>query len=70
MRAAVELLEGAFSVGGFPNPEAAAITQAYRELFPAIDQTWADAYIGLTVSVDQVRRVTLGIAFGCPSVPM
>lgn len=72
MRAAVELLGGGgfFSVGVLSNPEAAAIAQAYRELFPAIDQTWPGACIGLIVSVDQVRRVTLGIAFGRPSVPI
>jgi hypothetical protein len=38
MRAAVELLGADFSLGVFSHPEVAAITQAYRELFPAVGQ--------------------------------
>jgi HEPN domain-containing protein len=64
MRAAVELLGADFSLGMFSHPEVAAITQAYRELFPAVEQTWPGAGIGLAASVDQVRRVKLGVAFG------
>lgn len=70
MRAAVELLGADFSWGAFSNPEVAAITHAYRELFPGVEQTWPGAGIGLVASVDQVRRVKLGVAFGSLALPI
>lgn len=70
MRAAADLLGGAFSLGSFANPEVKAITDAYRGLFPEVEQTWPGAGIGLIASVDQVRKFRLGAAFGRVSVPI
>lgn len=68
--AAVELLGGESSLGMFGNPEVAAITRGYRELFPEMEETWPGAGIGLIASVDQVRRFKLGVAYGRVSVPV
>lgn len=63
MLAASELLGKGFSVGMLSNFELAAITNAYRELFPELDQTWPGAGTGLIASVDQVHKFTLGVGY-------
>lgn len=68
LRAAVELLGGDFSMGVFANPEVKKITEAYRALFPHVDEIWPGMGIGLAVSGDQARKVTLGVDFGSPTV--
>ncbi|URL57020.1 hypothetical protein IM816_10120 [Luteibacter flocculans] len=67
LRAAVELLGGDFSMGVFANPEVKKITEAYRALFPHVDETWPGMGIGVVVSGDQARKVTLGVPIGSPT---
>lgn len=63
-RAAVELLGMAFVIGTGGNPEVSAIEEAYAELVPEVRTNWPGAGIGIAVSVDRVRKLTLAVVFG------
>jgi len=63
-RAAVDLLGGQFSIGVGGNPEVDDIMAAYRQLVPEVTTTWPGMGIGFAVSVDQVRKLTLGVPMG------
>lgn len=63
-RAAAELLGSSFVIGVGSNPEVRKITEAYRRHIPEVDTTWPGAGIGIAASVDQVRKVTLGVVYG------
>lgn len=64
LRAAMDLLGPAFSFGIGTNPKVKEITDAYAALVPEVNTTWPGAGIGVAVSVDQVRKVTLPVLFG------
>lgn len=74
LRAAAELLKAAALVKGefiieiIGNPEVQSVIDAYSELIPDVNTTWPGMGIGLAVSVDQIRKLTLGVAFGSPSI--
>jgi hypothetical protein len=63
-RAAMELLGSAFVMGVGGNPEVKRITDAYESTFPWANASWPGAGIGLTVSMDRVRKVTLPVILG------
>lgn len=63
-RAAMELLGNAFVLGVGGNPEVKQITDAYESMFPETNASWPGAGIGLAVSVDHVRKITLPVVFG------
>lgn len=64
LRAAMEILGHGFSMFAFGSPEVEAITAAYRALFPHTSTTWPGAGTGIAASVDEVRKVTMGVVFG------
>lgn len=64
LRAAMELMGSSFSMGTFGSPEVKRITEAYAQLIPEVNSTWPGAGIGLAVSIDQVRKLTLAVVFG------
>jgi hypothetical protein len=66
LQAAMKLLGGNFMLSVLGNPETDKIVEAYRKLIPECDETWPGLGIGLTASVDQVRKITLGVPFGSP----
>lgn len=69
IRAAMDLLGSGFTLGG-DDSEFRAITQAYKRLMPEVDTTWPGKGIGLTASVDRVRKVTVGVVYGrCAITP-
>lgn len=63
-RAAMELLGPSFVLGIGGNSEIGEIMMAYRALIPEVDSSWPGMGVGLVASIDRVRRVTLGVAFG------
>lgn len=63
-RAATEILGSAFSMGVGGNPEVQEIMAAYRAMLPEVDNSWPGMGIGLAAVVDQVRKVTVPVAFG------
>jgi len=63
-RAALRLLGGGFVLGPYGNPEIKRITEAYAALIPEVREVWPGAGIGLVISVDQVRKFALPVAFG------
>ncbi|TCV85862.1 hypothetical protein [Sulfurirhabdus autotrophica] len=67
-RAATELLGAAFALGVGRNPEVKKIMDAYAELVPEVNTTWPGAGVGLAVSVDRVRKLTLAVIFGGQSI--
>ncbi|MCD9031177.1 hypothetical protein LDO32_05460 [Luteimonas sp. Y-2-2-4F] len=64
LRAAIELLGEQFSIGVGGNPQVREIEQAYERLIPEVKFTWPGMGTGLAASVDRVKKVTIGIAFG------
>lgn len=68
LRAAVEILGNDFSMLSFGSPEVEAITAAYRALFSHVSTTWPGAGIGFAASVDEGRKLTMGVAFGSPQI--
>lgn len=63
--AAVEILGNEFHLGSAPNPAYEEIDLAYTRLFPSVATTWPGAGVGIVASVDQVRKVTQGVAYVC-----
>lgn len=68
MRAAMSLLGSGFVIGTLGNPEVDRITQAYRRLFPQVDQAWPGKGVGLAASIDTVRKTTVAVIFGTCSI--
>ncbi|HEX8226012.1 MAG TPA: hypothetical protein VF605_19570 [Allosphingosinicella sp.] len=64
LKAALELLGTAFSIGMIGNPEVEKIMAAYAAAVPEVDTTWPGMGIGIAASSDQVRKVTLPIMAG------
>lgn len=64
LRAAAELLGSSFNLVGGMETEASQIMAAYKALIPEVDATWPGLGIGLAVSVDRIRKVTLPVVYG------
>lgn len=62
--AALEILGSRFSEGPGSNPEVEEINRAYARLIPSVETTWPGTGVGLAASIDEVRKVTLGVTFG------
>jgi len=62
-RAAQEILGSSFAMG-LGNSEISEITNAYAEIVPEVRMSSPGAGVGLAVSVDQVRKITLAVTFG------
>lgn len=68
LHAATEILGERFVMGTLRNPMAEKIQRAYAQLIPQVDFTWPGMGTGLAASVDQVKKVVIGIAFGEVSI--
>ena len=68
MRAAVSILGGSFVIGVLGNPDVDRVMEDYRRLFPQVDEAWPGKGVGLTASVDTVRKVTVAVIFGTCSI--
>lgn len=64
LRAAMEILGDQFVIGVGANPQVSEICDAYSRLIPEVRFTWPGMGTGLVASVDRVRKVTIGVAFG------
>lgn len=67
-RAAMEILGEQFVIGFGGNPQVSEIERAYARLIPEVEFTWPGMGTGLVASVDRVRKVTIGVAFGSPYI--
>lgn len=67
-RAAMEILGNQFSIGIGGNPQVREIERAYERLIPEVKFTWPGMGTGLAASVDRVRKVTIGVAFGSVNI--
>ena len=63
LRAAAEILGNQFSIE-VRNPQVREIELAYERLIPEVNFTWPGMGTGLVASVDRVRKVTIGVAYG------
>lgn len=66
--AALEILGTRFSEGLGDNPEVEEVYRAYARLIPSVETTWPGMGVGLAASIDEVRKVTLGVTFGTASI--
>jgi hypothetical protein len=64
LAAAFDILGEQFILDLMDNPAVEEINAAYSRLVPEVDTTWPGAGVGLIASVDQVRKVTLGVVYG------
>lgn len=70
LRAAMSILGGNFAIGVFGTPDVERIVQAYRRLFPHVDQAWPGKGVGIAASVDTVRKVTVAVIYGTCSISL
>jgi len=68
LHAAMEILGEQFSIGLFDNPQVNEIQYAYARLIPEVEFTWPGMGTGLAASVDRVRKVTVGVAYGTVNI--
>lgn len=65
LRAAIDILGGGDLLTGIlPNPQTSRIVERYGELVPEVSTTWPGLGIGISASVDQVRKVTVPVPLG------
>lgn len=64
LRAAMEIIGNSFAIGVDANPQVSEICNAYARLIPEVRFTWPGMGTGLAASVDRVKKVTIGVAFG------
>jgi len=64
LAAAFDILGDQFILDLMQNPAVEEINQAYMRLVPETEACWPGAGVGLVASVDQIRKVTLGIMYG------
>lgn len=62
--AAMEILGQKFSIELFNNSTVEEIICIYSKLIPEVKYTWPGMGTGLAASIDQVRKVTIGVAYG------
>lgn len=70
LKAAHELLGSSFQLGFGAGTDVSDICRMYEDLFPEVRATWPGSIIGLCASRDRVRKVTFGIVFGMPTIPV
>lgn len=68
LHAATDILGERFVMGTLRNPMAEEIRRAYAQLIPQVEFTWPGMGTGLAASVDQVKKVVIGVAFGEVSI--
>lgn len=68
LNAAMEILGSNFSLNLLNNPLVIEIKQAYERLIPEVKYTWPGMGTGLVASVDQVKKVTIGIIYGSVNI--
>jgi hypothetical protein len=68
LHAAMELLQGGFSLGPGPNPDVERIQEAYQRLVPEVDTIWPGMGNGLAASIDRVRPITVAVVFGSGTI--
>lgn len=66
--AAKQILGKNLSTGLINNPLVEQVRQAYERLIPEVKYTWPGMGTGLIASVDQVKKVTVGIVFGTVNI--
>lgn len=66
--AAIEILGKRAAIAITHNPQFKEIEDAYARLIPEVEFTWPGMGTGLVASVDQVRKVTIGLAFGVVNI--
>ncbi len=64
LRAATELLSGQLMIDVLRHPCVEEVRQAYARLIPEVEFTWPGMGTGLAASVDRVKKVIVGVAFG------
>ncbi|MGX5651325.1 hypothetical protein ACWKW4_13800 [Hydrogenophaga borbori] len=70
LKAAQDLLGSSFQLGSKAGADVRDIQKTYEELFPEVRTTWPGSMIGICASSDRVKKVTFGIIFGEPTVPL
>lgn len=70
LKAAQELLGNNFQLGRDAPPDVRDICRLYEDLFPEVRTTWPGSMIGVCASGDRVKKVTFGIIFGQPTIPV
>lgn len=68
LHAAMELLQGGFSLGLGPNPDVDRIQEAYQRLVPEVDTVWPGMGNGVAASIDRVRPITVAVVFGSAAI--
>ena len=68
LHAAMELLQGGFSLGLGSNSEVEKIQATYQRLVPEVDTVWPGMGNGLAASIDRVRPITVAIVFGSAAI--
>lgn len=68
LSAAMKILGNNFSINFIDNPLVIEIKQAYERLIPEVKYTWPGMGTGLVASVDQVKKVTIGIIYGSVNI--
>ena len=64
LRAAAEILGHTFAIGMGGNSLVEEICDAYARLIPEVNYTWPGMGTGIVASLDRVRKVTVGAAYG------
>lgn len=64
LRAAAEILGAKFAMGVGGNSLVEDICEAYARLIPEVKYTWPGMGTGIVASLDRVRKVTVGVAYG------
>ncbi|MDC5459203.1 hypothetical protein OHW96_11390 [Acinetobacter baumannii] len=68
LNAAMKILGNNFSINLIDNPLVIEIKHAYERLIPEVKYTWPGMGTGLVASVDQVKKVTIGIIYGSVNI--
>ncbi|WP_431480835.1 hypothetical protein [Pseudomonas thivervalensis] len=64
LAAAFDILGDQFILDLMQNPAVEEINLAYTRLVPEVEASWPGAGVGLIASIDQVRKVVLGLTYG------
>lgn len=64
LAAAFDILGDQFILDLMQNPAVEEINLAYARLVPEVETSWPGAGVGLIASIDQVRKVILGLTYG------
>lgn len=70
LRAAIDIVGNGFCIGppGFTNPDVEVVCRMYEKLIPETVTQWPGRGTGIAASVDQVKKFTIGVAFGTVNI--